>query len=194
FPFNKRIISATGTQADTEHPHVLRLWVNRSFLDRILPVVVTGLLPSLPARWLRSRSPELFLPAQIVLKRKIDDHTRSFDAERAAYDRLRPLQGKVMPVLLGQIEYDGARAPLLSDIGGVCLAEPAGEMLAGELGRLIGEALGQLAVGGLLHDVKLDNFHLVGEGQGAKIMVVDLEQVDLDLSEEDDAWVVRENV
>jgi tRNA A-37 threonylcarbamoyl transferase component Bud32 len=60
---------------------------------------------------------------------------------------------------------------------------------------LIGEALGQLAARGVLHDdIKLDNFLLVGERQGARIMVVDLEQVDLDLSEEDAAWVVRENV
>jgi hypothetical protein len=48
---------------------------------------------------------------------------------------------------------------------------------------------------GVSHDdIKLDNFHLVGEGEGAKVMVVDLEQVDLDLGEEDAAWVVRENV
>jgi hypothetical protein len=40
----------------------------------------------------------------------------------------------------------------------------------------------------------LDNFHVVGEGEGAKVMVVDFEQVDLDLGEEDAAWVVRENV
>jgi hypothetical protein len=48
---------------------------------------------------------------------------------------------------------------------------------------------------GVSHDdTKLDNFHVVGEGEGAKVMVVDFEQVDLDLGEEDAAWVVRENV
>jgi hypothetical protein len=47
----------------------------------------------------------------------------------------------------------------------------------------------------LLHDdVKLDNSQFVAEGQEERAMVVDLEQGDLDLSEEDVAWVVRENV
>lgn len=138
----------------------------------------------------------------------MEDHPRSFEVERGVYERLRPLQGDVIPRLLGELEYDGARALLLSDIGGVCLASPAGGMVlqekgddelvrAKELGRLLRDALGALAGMGVSHDdVKLNNFHLVGEGEGegAKVMVVDLEQVDLDLGVEDAAWVVRENV
>jgi tRNA A-37 threonylcarbamoyl transferase component Bud32 len=156
---------------------------------------------------LRSTYQEWFLPARIVLKREMDDHPRSFDMERAVYERLRPLQGRVVPRLLGQIEYDGGRALVLDDIGGVCLADPSGGMVmlekgderrrGEELGRLLGEALVELAAKGVSHDdTKLDNFHLVGDGDrdGGRIMVVDFELVDLDLGEEDAAWVVRANV
>ncbi|KAK4151255.1 hypothetical protein C8A00DRAFT_45518 [Chaetomidium leptoderma] len=212
FKFQTRIVSATGTQADREHPHVLRLRTNPSLLATVVQAAAAAasLLPLqwfAAAAWPESAYPEWFLlPPRIVLKREMDDHPRSFDAEHAVYDRLGPLQGEVIPRLLGCIEYDGARALLLSDIGGVCLADPGGGLVlqgrgddegqrARELGRLLGVALGALAAMGVSHDdTKSDNFHLVGEGESAKIMVVDLEQVDLDLSKEDAAWAVRENV
>jgi hypothetical protein len=160
------------------------LQVNRSLPERIVQTVA-GLFPTRLAAWLESSYPEWFLPPRVVLKREMDDHPRNFEAERHVYGRLRPLQGGVIPRLLGELEYDGARALLRADIGGVCLASAAGGMVlqemgdegrrGQELGRLLGDALGALAGMGVSHDdTKLDNFQVVGEGEGAKVMVVDL--------------------
>jgi hypothetical protein len=61
----------------------------------------------------------------------------------------------------------------LSDIGGACLAEPDGSLLeVPELRRLLHQSLTALSQFRVLQDdIKLDNFHLVGD----KIMILDLE-------------------
>lgn len=172
FRFNTRIISATGAPADREHPNVLRLRTNATLLETLVQRATDALLPAALGARLRQAFPEWYLPRRFVLKREIDDHPRCFDQERSVYlHRLSSpsLQGTVVP-------------------------------------RLLAEALGALAAVGVSHDdVKLDNFHFVGGGGGgdggeeegrgrARIMVVDFEQVDLDLGEEDSAWVVQSNV
>lgn len=131
-----------------------------------------------------------------MLKIKKPDWDREFKTEAATYALLQPLQGKLIPKLHGQIAYDGTRALILSDIGGACLATPEGAVLRPEeLRPLLETALTTLADHGVSHDdIKLDNFHLVSSGRGEKIMAVDLERVDVGLSQEDRDIVLRANV
>lgn len=141
-----------------------------------------GVLPSAVRAWFESSFPEWSLPSRIVLKRQKEGWDEEFETEKAAYERLKPLQGVVIPKCYGELRYNGAKALLLSDIGGVCLATPEGALLeVAELRRLLHEAFTALGRFGALHDdTKLDNFHLVGD----KIMVMDLESVSMDLSDE----------
>jgi len=115
--------------------------------------------------------------------------------ELVAYEKLKPLQGVVIPIFYGQAEYRGVRSIVLSDIGGACVATPEGAILPAEdMHRLFDQALGALAELGVTHDdVKLDNFHLVEKGDGEKaIMVLDLERINHVPKERSRAeWVVK---
>lgn len=117
--------------------------------------------------------PEWTLPLQLILKKQKKDWEEEFKAEKAAYAKLRPLQGTVVPRLFGELRYDNTTALLMSDIGSVCLAAPEGGMLGLDRFRyLVRQALTALSRFGILQDdVKLDNFHLTN----SRVMVVDLE-------------------
>ncbi|ODA83597.1 hypothetical protein RJ55_02112 [Drechmeria coniospora] len=52
-----------------------------------------------------------------------------FDTEKTAHEKITPLQGIVVPVCYGELQYEGARSLLLSDIGGGNLATPRGALL-----------------------------------------------------------------
>lgn len=110
------------------------------------------------------------------MKREKPGWGEEFKAEKAEYRRFRQLQGIVVPICYGETWYHGTRALLMSHIGGVNLATPAGSLLdVADLRRMLHEALFQMGrFGAVQGDVKLDNFHTVGD----KIMVVDLEQTE----------------
>ncbi|KAM6520135.1 hypothetical protein FALCPG4_013686 [Fusarium falciforme] len=113
--------------------------------------------------------------------------------EKAAYEKLEPVQGSVIPRCFGQIEYDGKRALILSDIGGYCIATPEGAVLDEKDFRpLLKKALTSISKPGVSHnDNKLDNFHLVTEDGKDRVMIVDLEMVDTGLSEADFAFAAE---
>jgi hypothetical protein len=119
--------------------------------------------------------PEWNLPAQLILKRQKEGWEEEFETEKAAYAKMQPLQGVVIPRCFGELRYDNTRALLLSDIGGACLATPTGSLLEiPELRRLLRDTLTALAQFRILQDdVKLDNFHVVGD----RIMAVDFERL-----------------
>lgn len=155
---------------------------NPSSFDIIVHVPLSLCPPPL-RRWARSTFPEWHLPPNIVLKMGKEGWGEEFDTELATYEKLRCLQGHVIPVCYGQIEYDGARTLVLSDVGGECLADPQGAILEeNELRPLLDQALRALAALRISHsDLKLDNFRLVN----GTIMVVDLERVDEHASKEE---------
>jgi hypothetical protein len=117
--------------------------------------------------------PEWTLPTRLILKRQKKNWEDEFEAEKAAYAKLRSLQGTVVPILFGELRDDNTLALFLSDVGGVCLAAPDGAMLKLEEFRLlVRQALTAIARFGVLQDdAKLDNFHL----NDGRVMVVDLE-------------------
>ncbi|KAK4133954.1 hypothetical protein BT67DRAFT_456398 [Trichocladium antarcticum] len=196
FRFGTRIIAATGARADGEHPNVLRLRVHHSTVQAIAQALHRH-LPSSLRSWASSLFPEWFLPTNIILKKQKPGWEEEFDTEQATYQRLKCLQGLVIPTYYGQATHNKTRALVLSDIGGACVAEPAGAVLREQDVRpLFDQALGALASQGISHDdLKLDNFHLVDRGGDRAIMVVDLERVN-ELPPEPDrcARLVRNDV
>jgi hypothetical protein len=93
-------------------------------------------LPSPLRSWANASFPEWLLPTKIVLKQK-DGWEEEFDNEIAAYERLKCLQGLVIPRCYGQAQYEGTHALVLSDIGGVCVVEPEGAVLSVQDMRLL---------------------------------------------------------
>nr|UUW39084.1 hypothetical protein [Epichloe sp. LpTG-3]UUW39102.1 hypothetical protein [Epichloe sp. LpTG-3] len=182
FRFRTRRIHAIATQADREHPNVLLLQVNPSAIEKLIQIA-TSLLPSALRMWLRASFPEWSLPSCLVLKKCKVGWDEEFEAEKATYKHLEQLQGILIPEYYGEVRHGGTRACLLSDIGGACMATPAGAMLAmTEFRDMITATLTTLAEFGVLpDDTKLDNFHLVGD----KVMAVDLETVSKVTSKED---------
>ncbi|KAL1861754.1 hypothetical protein VTK73DRAFT_6930 [Phialemonium thermophilum] len=178
FRLRSRIISATAKPADSAHPNVLRLHVH----DSVIQIVVQTLLRWLPSSLcsaVRTCLPEWTLPTDLILKKQKDGWEEEFDTEIAIYKKLRCLQGLVIPICYGQVQYEGTRALLLSDIGGACVATAEGAILKeADLRSLFDQALTALANQGILHDdLKLDNFHLVDRAGSKIIMVVDLERI-----------------
>ncbi len=134
-----------------------------------------NLLPSPARARLESWFPEWSLPSRLVLKKQKDVWDEEFETEKAAYAKLRPLQGVVIPRYFVELVFEEKRAIVLSDIGGAALATPEGLLLElPELRRLVHQALDAFIPFGIFpSDIKLDNYHLTG----SKVMVVDLERV-----------------
>ncbi|KAK4152615.1 hypothetical protein C8A00DRAFT_16080 [Chaetomidium leptoderma] len=172
FRFRTRIVYASATSIHHLHPNVVRLRLQPSIAQQIVQLLVRRLPFSIQA-WFESFFPEWSLPSQLILKKQKKGWDEEFEAEKAAYTKLLPLQGVVIPRCFGQLRYDNARALLLSDIGGACLAEPDGALLeVPDFRRLLLQALTALAQFRVLpDDIKLDNFQLTGD----KIMALDLE-------------------
>lgn len=156
------------------HQNVLRLHLQPSIIQRFIQALV-GFFPPTIRAWFESSFPEWNLPSQVILKKEKDGWDKEFEMEKTTYTKLRPLQGTVIPKFFGELKYNDARALLLSDIGGVCLATPEGALLeVDDFRRMLRQALTALSQFGIVHgDEKLDNFHLTRD----KIMVVDLERV-----------------
>lgn len=115
-----------------------------------------------------------------------------FDTEVKAYDRLRPVQGVVVPRCYGVCRYDGTRALLLEQLGGVSLASPPGLTLKLEdLAEMLKVCYRALhAFGVQPDDPQPGNFQLL-EG---KIMMLDLERVMFDRSAEDNAFFMKTDI
>jgi hypothetical protein len=169
--------------------------VHHSALHPVIQILLRW-IPSPLRRWIYSSFPEWFLPTKIVLKKQKDGWDEEFDTEKAAYEKLKCLQGLVIPICYGLAQYEGTRALVLSDIGGSCVAEPKGAVLAEQDVRpLFDQALSALASQGISHDdMKLDNFHLVNHSGNKIIMIVDLERINQLPPQRDPTQMVQADV
>ncbi|WAO88616.1 Hypothetical protein NCS54_00597300 [Fusarium falciforme] len=155
---------------------------------------ILWILPSELSSRILSSHPEWALLRHFVFKKQKEYWESEFELEKAAYEMLKPLQGHFIPICFGQVDYDDTRALLMSDIVGACLATPEGAVLRhDELQPLLEETLTVLVNAGMSHDdLKLDNFHLVEDDLGGdRIMTVDLERVDIGLSEKQAAFAIK---
>ncbi|KAK1240418.1 hypothetical protein MKX07_004446 [Trichoderma sp. CBMAI-0711] len=176
FRFRSRHITAIGQAADNYHPNVRRLKIQPTLLDQVIKAILC-LFPKFAQAYLRRWFPEWYLPTAIVLKSQKPDWEEEFDNELANYRSLQSLQGTVIPRHFGVVQFDGVRSHLMADVGGVCIpytTETAEEAYA-YIRKRLHESLTALASRGFVQDdVKLDNFHVVGN----RVVVVDLERVE----------------
>lgn len=188
FRFRTRFITAAAAISFDTHPNVLRLHVPPT--QRLVKKAIQ-LLPLYLRNWFETTFPEWNLPSRLVLKKYKEGWDEEFDTEIATYELVKPLQGIVVPKCYGELEYEGTRALLLSDVGGHNVATPEGSIAREpDFRRMLHTAFDALARFDVRHgDLKLDNLHVVGN----KIMVLDLERVDLEpLSKEELAWDVND--
>jgi hypothetical protein len=139
FWFRTRYVSALASVLSSRHPHVLALQPRPSKTAGALGRLI-NLLPSFAQSWARRIFPEWFLPDRIVLKSQKQGgdeliERELFDTEVTAYNRLKPLQGVVVPNCYGLCYYRGMRALLLEHLPGVSLASPEGSTLTLEQSR-----------------------------------------------------------
>ncbi|KAL7967221.1 hypothetical protein HDV63DRAFT_382794 [Trichoderma sp. SZMC 28014] len=123
-------------------------------------------------KWL----PEWYLPRNIVLKTQKENWVNEFHAEIKYYEALEPLQGTYIPKYLGLGEFNGIKSHVLSDVGGICMADldEDNEAIAPAIKQLFRHTISTVAAMGYYqNDMRLDNFHLVG----GRIVIVDLEQM-----------------
>ncbi|CAI6044252.1 unnamed protein product [Clonostachys chloroleuca] len=133
------------------------------------------------------------MPEKIVFKKQKEGWDEELDREKAAYAKLRPIQGITVPRFYGATAYNDTRAMILSDVGGACVASLEGAVLdEKDFSQLLYKATMNLTNLGVSHDdSKLDNLHLVTEDGKDKIIMVELERVDMDLSEDDFAFAAQ---
>ena len=173
FRFRTRILHATASVDDFHQ--IIRLRLQPSIVQQLLRVVVNRLPLSIQT-WFESSFPGWNLPPKLVIKKhKGKDWNEEFGAEKAAYTKLQPLQGVVIPKCSGELRYEGTSALLLSDIGGVCLATPEGSLLeVPEFRRMLFQALDALSRFRIQQDdIKLDNFQFTGD----RTMALDFERL-----------------
>lgn len=119
------------------------------------------------------------LPTVVIVKRIKDGWHDEFEEEKRNYERLKSLQGSVVPTFFGEGTFNDSPIIIISEVVGKTLHELAHSMAtisSDELRGPLEKALEQIhSLGAEYLDQKLDNFILCNTGE---IMIVDLEQVD----------------
>ncbi|KAK4095889.1 hypothetical protein N658DRAFT_481541 [Parathielavia hyrcaniae] len=192
FRLGSRLVVAEKAELLDPTRTIYRLDLKRPPLLVALIQAVVSLCPWMNVPW------PWFLPPTVILKKRKDGWEEEFEKEKQAYDVLKPIQGTIVPQFYGEAVYDGSPTLVLSFIDGKTLFDlwrdrvqrytavqeafldevttsPAPEDC---LRELLEEALRPLTSYGVHYtDTKLDNFLIKDDG---RVMVVDLEQVELD--------------
>lgn len=169
--------TATFVDPDGRHRHVLRLRVHRTPFDTFVRWI-TSYLPSPIRASIRALLPGPFLPPTIIVKQLTPTWDAEFDAEQRIYQKLAPIQSRVIPTFYGEgrvcnNDGTGTRALLLSDVGDTSLHSAA----AGALSKTALKARLKPAVRALLElgvepaDQNPCNYHLVED----RVMLLDFE-------------------
>lgn len=118
------------------------------------------------------------LPTVVIIKKMKDGWHDEFEQEKEAYERLKSLQGSVIPTFFGEGTFNGSPIIIISEVVGKTLHDLAHRKVPislGELQRLLEKAMWLLhSCGAEYLDQRLDNFFLCDTGE---VMIVDLEQV-----------------
>ena len=118
------------------------------------------------------------LPTVVIVKKMKDGWHDEFEQEKEAYERLKSLQGSVIPTFFGEGTFNGSPIIIISEVVGKTLHDLAHRRVPislGELQRLLEKAMWLLhSCGAEYLDQRLDNFFLCDTGE---VMIVDLEQV-----------------
>ncbi|KAL7919519.1 hypothetical protein ACQKWADRAFT_191914 [Trichoderma austrokoningii] len=175
FRFGTRAITGIGQVYNSKHRNVRRLTIQPKWFDKAV-LGTLSVCPKFAQPRLRKWFPEWYLPRHIVLKTQKQNWENEFHAERRFYKALARLQGSYIPRYLGAAEFNGIKSHVLSDVGGICMADIDEDdvAIAPAIERLFRQTITVVAVlGHYQNDMRLDNFHLVGN----RIVIVDLEQM-----------------
>ncbi|KAJ5819381.1 hypothetical protein N7474_004972 [Penicillium riverlandense] len=120
--------------------------------------------------------PRLGLPEKVIVKQKKEDGDDEFRNETLAYERLKALQGTLIPTLLGQGSFNGRPALILSVVDGVSLRKLAETDVDEQTAESqLEKALKILHENGVEYgDPNLGNFLFCKNGE---VVIVDLEEV-----------------
>lgn len=149
--------------------------IQPKWLDKAVTAALS-ICPKFAQPRLQKWFPEWYLPRNIVLKTQKENWENEFHAEIRYYKALEPLQGIYIPQYLGTTTFNGIKSHVLSDVGGICMADidEDNEAIAPAVEKLFRHTISAVAaMGHYQNDMRLDNFHLVGD----KIVIVDLEQM-----------------
>lgn len=122
-------------------------------------------------------------PRPIIVKQQKKGWEGEFKNEKLAYERLKDLQGTVIPQFLGEDLFHGVPALFISEIDGTTLnnlARSNDDVPEDILEARLQEAFGELSRHGAVHwDPKLDNFLFCynKDYSESKVMLVDLEHI-----------------
>lgn len=175
FWFGTRSITGTGEVYNSKHRNVRRLTIQPKWFDKVATTAL-AIFPKFAQPRLQKWFPEWYLPRNIVLKTQKKNWENEFHAEIKYYKALESLQGIYIPKYLGATEFNGVKSHVLSDVGGICVADidEDSEDIAPAIEKLFRHTISAVAaMGHYQNDMRLDNFHLVGD----KIVIVDLEQM-----------------
>lgn len=123
------------------------------------------------------------IPGPIIVKQQKKAWEEEFKNEKMAYERLKELQGTVIPQFLGEGFFRGVPALFLSEIAGTTLydlAQSNDDIPEDILEARLQETFGELSRQGAVHwDPKLDNvlFCHSKNYRESKVMLVDLEHI-----------------
>ncbi|KAF5021478.1 hypothetical protein F66182_6478 [Fusarium sp. NRRL 66182] len=167
-------VFATGHQNDINHPNVLRLSILRSSLEHAVSSLLYWLPRAIQALGI-SIAPRYFLPYRVVLKKSKPGWDKEFDIEKSMYEKLKDLQGSLIPRLFGEADCCGTRALVLSEVHGVEPSEQKPPFLQpDEFQRRLETSFRALAKKGLAcGDLQLANFLIVDD----RLVILDLEDV-----------------
>ncbi|CAG7996247.1 unnamed protein product [Penicillium salamii] len=131
------------------------------------------------------------LPSVVVVKTMKEDCHDEYQQEIENYERLRSLQGSVIPTFFGQCTFNDGPAIIISEVVGTTLRDIAYghlQISSDELRYKLEIAMESIhCLGAEYLDQRLENFILCETGE---IMIVDMEQVDFPL----DLEVFKESV
>lgn len=121
--------------------------------------------------------PRLGLPGTVIVKQQKDKWDDEFRNEILAYERLKALQGTVIPTLFGQGSFNERPALILSEVDGITLRELAKtDVQEKTLEIQLEKAIKALHEKGAEYgDLNLGNFLFCKNGE---VVIVDLEEVE----------------
>ena len=176
FRLGRSIVNATADLPRTRSPrNVLRLVNHHTNISTLL-VHAASYLPRCAQDTVKRLWPGPFLPECVILKTKKPEPgwEEEWANERRMYDKLKDLQGSVIPVFYGDAEFNGKPALLLSYVAGPPLFEVS-HLEVADVRRKLEEAFLPLEQRGVYQDdPKMGNLILA---DGDRLVNVDLEHV-----------------
>lgn len=185
FLLNSVCYTANAETPYENRPHVLRLRINYTFLERVCRAIFTRIVLYLPASiegWLSTTWPKLtMLPDQVFYKKlnlkEGDDVSKH--VEVAAYARLEVLQGNAVPRIYGIAKCPTGPAIIMSTAPGCELRRVSPDQIV-SVKAAIAATYAKFSEAGIVHgDPQLHNLFWKSSAYGDVLTVLDWEDAQM---------------